>query len=73
MPTLDGAVSLTVPLNTSSGKVFRLKGKGMPTKGAIGDLLATIRIVLPESKDADLDTLMEKWRDSKPYNPRGND
>ena len=40
---------------------------------AAGDLLATIRIVLPESKDADLDTLMEKWRDSKPYNPRGND
>jgi DnaJ-class molecular chaperone len=73
VPTLDGAVTLTVPPNTSSGKVFRLKGKGMPAKGATGDLLATIRIALPESKDADLEALMEKWRDGKPYNPRGND
>jgi DnaJ-class molecular chaperone len=73
VPTLDGAVTLTVPPNTSSGKVFRLKGKGMPTKGAPGDLLATIRIALPEGKDADLEALMEKWRDGKPYDPRGED
>jgi DnaJ-class molecular chaperone len=71
VPTLDGAVTLTVPPNTSSGRVFRLKGKGMPTKTAAGDLFATIRIVLPDSKDTELDALMEKWRDNKPYNPRG--
>ena len=50
--------------------MFRLKGKGMPTKAATGDLLATIRIVLPDGKDSELEALMEKWRDSKPYNPR---
>jgi hypothetical protein len=42
----------------------------MPTKTATGDLFATIRIVLPDSKDPELDALMEKWRDNKPYNPR---
>jgi DnaJ-class molecular chaperone len=70
VPTLDGAVSLTIPPDTSSGRVFRLKGKGMPGKSGTGDLLATVRIVLPEDGDKALDELMEKWRDQKPYNPR---
>ena len=70
VPTLDGAVSLAIPAGTSSGRVFRLKGKGMPTKGGAGDLLATIRIVLPPHDDKELDELMKTWRDSKPYNPR---
>jgi len=70
VPTLDGAVSLTVPPGTSSGRVFRLKGKGMPTKGGAGDLLATIRIVLPEHSDEALEELMRGWRESKPYDPR---
>jgi DnaJ-class molecular chaperone len=73
VPTLDGAVTLTVPANTSSGKVFRLKGKGMPNKSASGDLFVTMRIVLPDGKDAELEALMEKWRDDKPYNPRGDE
>lgn len=70
VPTLDGAVSLAIPKGTSSGRVFRLKGKGMPTRTGAGDLLATIRIVLPPHDDKELDKLMEAWRDAKPYNPR---
>ena len=35
-----------------------------------GDLYATVRIMLPEKGDADLDELMKKWRDKKPYDPR---
>ena len=34
VPTLDGAVELAVPPNTSSGRTFRLKGKGLPGKTA---------------------------------------
>jgi DnaJ-class molecular chaperone len=68
--TLTGAVSLAIPAGTSSGRVFRLKGKGMSGKGGTGDLLATIRIVLPEKGDEALDELMKKWRDEKPYDPR---
>ena len=48
VPTLDGAVELSIPPNTSSGRTFRLKGKGFPAKSGAGDLMATVRIVLPE-------------------------
>jgi DnaJ-class molecular chaperone len=75
VPTLDGAVQLSIPKNTSSGRTFRLKGKGMPIKGvqgadSFGDLFATTRIVLPDANDAELEALMEKWRDHHPVNPR---
>jgi len=70
VPTLDGAVELTLPPNTNSGRTFRLKGKGFPAKGVAGDLMATVRIVLPDQTDAALDELMQKWRDGKPYDPR---
>ena len=70
VPTLDGAVQLSIPPNTSSGRVFRLKGKGLPGKPAAGDLYATVKIILPDGKDAELEELMKKWRDEKPYDPR---
>jgi DnaJ-class molecular chaperone len=70
VPTLDGAVDLAIPAATSSGRTFRLKGKGMPGKGGPGDLLAVVRIVLPERGDEALSELMRKWRDGKPYDPR---
>ena len=72
VPTLDGAVELAIPAGTSSGRTFRLKGKGLPGKGATGDLLAVVRIVLPERDDEALRELMRKWRDGKPYDPRRN-
>lgn len=71
VPTLDGAVELAIPAGTSSGRTFRLKGKGLPRKGsAAGDLFVTIRIVLPERGDKALEELMREWRDEKPYDPR---
>ncbi|MDA9427031.1 MULTISPECIES: DnaJ C-terminal domain-containing protein [Bradyrhizobium] len=70
VPTLGNAVELSVPKNTSSGRTFRLKGKGLPKAGGTGDLFVTIRIMLPDGNDAELEALMEKWRDLHPYNPR---
>jgi len=70
VPTLDGAVELAIPPNTTSGRTFRLKGKGMPSKIGAGDLLATVRIALPEGSDRDLEELMRKWHEVKPYDPR---
>jgi DnaJ-class molecular chaperone len=70
VPTLDGAVELNIPANTSGGRTFRLKGKGLPDKTGKGDLLATIRIVLPDAADSELEELMRKWRDERPYDPR---
>ena len=70
VPTLDGAVELAIPAGTSSGRTFRLKGKGFPAKEGKGDLLATVRIMLPEGGDAELEELMRQWRKAKPYDPR---
>jgi DnaJ-class molecular chaperone len=70
VPTLDGHVELTVPAWTNSGRTFRLRGKGFPAKSGKGDLLATVRIVLPEKSDAELDALMKKWKADKSYDPR---
>src|SRR5260370_1828351 len=70
VPTLGGAVELSIPKHTSSGRVFRLKGKGLPkAAGAAGDLYVTTRIMLPDGNDAELEALMQKWRDRPPYNP----
>jgi DnaJ-class molecular chaperone len=70
VPTLDKPVEITVPPWTSSGRTFRLKGKGFPAKTGRGDLLATVRIVLPERSDSELEALMKKWQSGKPYDPR---
>jgi len=70
VPTLGGAVELAIPAGTSGGRTFRLKGKGLPVEGNAGDLFATVRIVLPERADPELEELMRKWRENKPYDPR---
>jgi DnaJ-class molecular chaperone len=72
LPTLDGAVEMAIPAGTSSGRVLRLRGKGLPAAGELGqgDLLATLRIALPPGEDEGLRALMREWRDQKPYDPR---
>jgi len=50
VPTMSGSVMLTVPPETQSGKVFRLRGKGMPKLGKpneYGDLLAKVEVTIP--------------------------
>ena len=49
LPTLNGSVSLKVPTGTQSGKVFRLRGKGVSTarEKRVGDLYATISLETP--------------------------
>jgi len=71
-PTLTGEVEVAVPPGASSGRVLRLRGKGLPASGEApaGDLLATLRIVLPSGDDAEFSALMRRWRDEKPYDPR---
>jgi len=73
VPTLGSPVELSIPKNTSSGRVFRLKGKGLPKPtGTAGDLFVTTRIMLPDGNHAELESLMQKWRDLHPYNPRSD-
>jgi DnaJ-class molecular chaperone len=72
VPTLGSAVELSIPKNTSSGRTFRLKGKGLPKAGGNGDLFVTTRITLPDGNNAELEALMQKWHNAHPYNPRSD-
>ncbi|MFA9413134.1 MULTISPECIES: molecular chaperone DnaJ [unclassified Streptococcus] len=49
VPTVHGAVEMSIPAGTQTGKTFRLKGKGAPhiRSGAVGDQHVTVNIVTP--------------------------
>jgi DnaJ-class molecular chaperone len=74
-PTIDGPVSLTVPPNSNTGTILRLKGKGLG-KGAgegRGDQYVTLKVVLPRPADPDLaDFVKRKWgeKPDKAYSVR---
>ena len=72
VPTAGGRVQLSIPKGTSSGQVFRLKGKGVSNRatGIIGDQLVTVQIVMPDKIDDGLAYFMSEWRQKHGYNPR---
>lgn len=71
VPTAEGAVLLTVPKGTSSGKVLRLRGRGFHRKdGTRGDQLVTLLVDLPVDDDALID-FVQGWKDKDLRNPRG--
>lgn len=61
--TLNGNVSMKVPAGTQSGKVFRLKGKGMPDLhgGPVGDLYAKVMLRVPEHLSHEQRRLLEEY------------
>lgn len=65
VPTVEGAVMLTVAPGSSSGKTLRLKGKGMTRKdGSRGDQLVTLQVDLP-ANDMELAQRLQGWRDGR--------
>ncbi len=69
VPTLTGRVALSIPKASSSGRVLRLKGRGIKTQAATGDQLVTLRIVLPEAVDEGLAYFLSEWRQKHAYDP----
>lgn len=63
LPTLDGHVSLKVPAGTQSGKVFRLRGKGVTTvrDPRRGDLFALVSVETPVNLTPEQQALLEKF------------
>jgi molecular chaperone DnaJ len=62
VPTLSGErVRVKVPANTPSGRVLRVRERGIASKGRKGDLLATILIVTPERLTDEAKALIEKF------------
>jgi DnaJ-class molecular chaperone len=70
VPTLTGQVSLSIPPNSNSGSVLRLKGKGIPAhaKEAAGDLYVKLVVTLPHKADTELRKFAENW--GTHYDPR---
>ena len=70
VPTVEGAVKLTVPAGSTSGKTLRLRGRGFHRKdGTRGDQLVTLLVDLPATDDA-LAEFVRTWDDRR--NPRAN-
>lgn len=62
VPTLTGAVEMKIPPMSSSGRTFRMRGKGLPGKKQTGDLLVTLEIRLPEDADEALTEFARRRR-----------
>jgi molecular chaperone DnaJ len=70
VPTLNGPVMLKLPAGTPSGKTFRVKGRGAPRKGGRGDLLAKVRVDVPEKVSREERELLRKLREVSKESPR---
>jgi len=68
VPTLKGKVALKVPPETQNGRTFRLAGQGMPHlgKSSRGDLMARVRVVLPDKLSAEEKELFKKLGELRP-------
>jgi molecular chaperone DnaJ len=71
VPTLDGQqVTVKIPAGTPSGKVFRVKGRGVETKKAKGDLLATVQVAVPKHLSEEQRQAVEALAAATPDSPR---
>jgi len=63
LPTLDGNVSLKVPAGTQSGKVFRLRGKGVTTvrDARTGDLFARVAVETPVNLTSEQSEILSQF------------
>ena len=66
VPTIDGAVNLTIPSETQSGKVFRLRGKGITSyrDTRIGDLYCKLQIETPVNLNSKQKSLLKQFEES---------
>jgi len=61
VPTLNGEVKLKIPAGTQSGKIFRVRGRGIkPSEGKGGDLLVTVQVAVPQKMSKDERKLLEE-------------
>jgi molecular chaperone DnaJ len=63
-------VTLKVPAGTSSGRTFRVKGKGFPGKDGAGDLLVTVEVDVPKVMSAEERTALESYAALTRHDPR---
>ena len=78
VPTLEGKVKLKIPAETQTGKLFRIRGKGVtPVRGgAVGDLLCRVAVETPVKLNSEQKELLQRFKTSldvggEAHNPKG--
>lgn len=71
VPTIDGRARVKIPPGTQSGKIFRLKGKGLPALQSYGrgDQLVQVNVWTPKKLSDEEKALLEKLRKMPNFNP----
>ena len=72
IPTVDGRVKIKIDPGTQSGKILRLRGKGIPEINGYGrgDLLVNIQVWTPQSVTRDEAKIIEKLKESSSFTPK---
>ncbi|MBL7787467.1 MAG: molecular chaperone DnaJ [Chitinophagales bacterium] len=71
IPTINGKVKIKIPAGTQSGKVFRLKGKGLPQLNGrtVGDQLVEVQVWIPKQLTSQETELLERLRNAPNFQP----
>ncbi len=71
VPTVTGAVAMTVPARSDTGAVLRLRGRGVPARASrpAGDQLVSLKVVLADVDDA-LAAFLREWEPASKVDPR---
>jgi molecular chaperone DnaJ len=73
VPTLAGEpVTIRIPAGTTSGRTFKVKGKGAVTDAGKGDLLVTVEVAVPQKLSADERTAVEALAEATTESPRAH-
>lgn len=71
LKTIDGATKIYIPQGIQSGEKIKIPGKGYKDgKGGRGDLVAEVKIVVPEKLELDEKEMFEKLKEMSNFNPR---
>lgn len=70
VPTVDGTVMLKVPPGVTTHSRLRVVGKGVALKQARGDQIVVLKVVMPATRNPDLEKAVREWGDKYSYNPR---
>ncbi len=71
IPTIDGRVKVKIDAGTQSGKILRLKGKGLPdvNRYGTGDLLVKINVWIPKNISKEEQKIIDKLKGSESFIP----
>jgi len=70
IPTLSGKINLSVRANSQAGQKLRVKGKGLKNKQGHGDLIAVLKVVMPEHGNQESKAMWQQLAQSQDFDPR---